>query len=129
MIKFASINICKFEGILLGSVAVGIFFMGVKEDLILEHFNRSINLLILMLRMVFLSMVVVGFLDVGLFELEKLDGLEGQGLLQLLAVGLGLHGGDRVGFLFIVGVNADRMVLGGDGFVALVGFVDPELFA
>ena len=64
--------------------------MRVKKDLILEHFNRSINLLILLLRMVFLSMVVVGFLDVGLFELEKLDGLEREGLLQLLAVGLGL---------------------------------------
>jgi hypothetical protein len=55
--------------------------MRVKKDLILEHFNRSINLLILMLRMVFLSMIVVGFLDVGLFELEKLDGLEREGLL------------------------------------------------
>jgi hypothetical protein len=60
---------------------MGIFFMRVKKYLILEHFNRSINLLILMLRMVFLSMVVVGFLDVGLFELEKLDGLEREGLL------------------------------------------------
>ena len=64
--------------------------MSVKKDLILEHFDGSIKLLILMLWMVFLSMVVVGFFDVGLFELEKLDGLEGEGLLQLLAVGLGL---------------------------------------
>lgn len=33
-----------------------------------------------------------------------------------------------MGFLFIIGIDADRMVLGGDGFVALVGFVDAELF-
>ena len=33
-----------------------------------------------------------------------------------------------MGFGFRVSVNADRMVLGGDGFVALVGFVYAELF-
>ena len=70
-----NIGFCIYDAKLLSSFNnspsfQSMFFMAVKKSLILEHFCRVIKLILVLVVFidVLLSMIVVGFLDMGLLK-------------------------------------------------------------